>query len=132
MSDTTTTEEMRALDREIAELLGWAEHPDLVTDGPGGEDVPLMVSPCGDTELDIPAYSSTWEGFGLLVEECERRGWGYSLNFWAGKDGTMAREATLKFPGSPSFGLEVDGRDIRHACALAMRDALKAQKEQQP
>lgn len=113
-------DEMRALDRDIALLLGWEHYPegDYRWLPPGC----LPVNEC-------PAYSSTWEGFGLLVEEAKRRGWEFSAAVW-GRAGDGVPQAFITWRGRRlNNPWERAGSDIRHAFALAMRDALRAGNE---
>lgn len=108
---------MRALDRELAELMGLEAEAQTGWIGRPG----LWFS-------ELPAFSSTWEGFGLLVEEAERRGWDWQGGEWnwlntAAKTKHRSR-SVIVFTGDRNR-CDATGRDIRHAFALAMRDALK-------
>lgn len=116
MTETTDRQtDLRALDRDIALLLGWEYYPE--------GDYRWLPPDCLPVN-ECPAYSSTWEGFGLLVEECEKRGWVFCSY---GSPGLycvwVGLEDDIK-PISPSNSYKSAG--IRHAFALAMRDALKA------
>jgi hypothetical protein len=114
-----TDDELRQLDREIAELLGWVYEP---SDNPEvdmrwRDPNPNALLPYAERQ---PAYSSTWEGFGLLVEEFKRRGWAQEMcshtSGWIVDlcDSYGASEATLPL-----------------ANAFAARDALQAAKERE-
>ena len=131
---TPTDDELRALDRELAGLMGWEHH-----EKPDDQEAHLCEwhwrRPDGEWFDAHPIYSSTWLGFGMLVEECERRGWGYGARRWLGgasqshivQDDTEGR-ALYSEHDDDEYGRKTD---IRHALALAMRDALKAAKEAQ-
>lgn len=136
MSEKKTDGDLRQLDREIAELLGWREHPELYTVWEG-EDVPVWLPPDADPPefqvLMYPAYSSTWEGYGLLVEEWERQGWNYQVSLLGRHDefGATPGAFICSAPGyRPFWHIERTGNDIRHAAARATRDALKAAKKE--
>lgn len=122
-----TDDELRALDHEIAELLGWTT--EQFSDGtywrdPSGNLWPYLPCFSGGGSLPMDA-GARWEGFGLLVEACERRGWRWSIDS----------------PDKPSApGVKHDamvrgnyylGNGPQHAFALAMRDALRAAKERE-
>lgn len=146
----TEADEMRALDREIAELLGYKalffDYGDGTTDWAVVHESeiqsfvscstrPQLLESCSPPKgvrhapfQDAPAFSSTWEGFGLLVEECERRGWDWQGGEWnwlntAAKTKHRSR-SVIVFTGDRNR-CDATGRDIRHAFALAMRDALR-------
>lgn len=130
MSKKKADDELRQLDREIAELIGW--------EWPPAKD-PLFVSSqtpqhiAGKINDAMPYYSSTWEGFGLLVEEWEKRGWNYQVSLLGRHDELGATPAAFlcSEPGyRPFWHIERTGNDIRHAAARATRDALKAAKKE--
>ncbi|HMX41272.1 MAG TPA: hypothetical protein PKD78_13125, partial [Saprospiraceae bacterium] len=87
---------------------------------------------CDSCLRRVPRYSSTWEGFGLLVEEIERQGWdhfterseamGCGIGTVNRNDGP--RDWAMMPPRHTCIGI-----DIRHALALAARDAFRAKKE---
>lgn len=130
-----TDDELRQLDREIAELLGWTTEQFRFIDGTCWRDRDGKLWP------SLPCFSggggmvmeaeARWVGFGLLVEECERRGWEYRVWRWMWWDGGqpigLKRRATVR----SSRAITHQSDDIRHAFALAMRDALKAAKERE-
>lgn len=67
----------RALDAAVAEhVIGWTRMPWKKEKGVlEGE---FMWKTPGDEGLypaELPRYSTTWEGMGLVVEEMKRRGW---------------------------------------------------------
>lgn len=77
------TEELtgRALDAAVAEkVMGWEPVPWRMERGvlPGAF---MWRSSDGSVlyPAELPAYSSTWEGLGLVVEEMERLGWAWQL-----------------------------------------------------
>lgn len=134
-----TDDELRQLDREIAELLGWTTEQFKFIDGTCWRDRDGKLWP------SLPCFSggggmvmeaeARWVGFGLLVEECERRRWlhetHYLGRYWeSGETPTPCGRVSSPPPGQ-FWCFERTGNDIRHAFALAMRDALRAAKERE-
>ncbi len=141
MSEKKTDDDLRQLDKEIAELLGYrAATPTgfkfwyLKRDGYGVDCVMPADSEDAAWREQCPHFSSTWEGFGLLVEEWERQGWNYQVSLLGRHDEFGATPAVFicSAPGyRPFWHIERTGNDIRHAAARATRDALKAAKERE-
>ena len=141
MTETDGQTDLRAIDREIAELMGYTVSSRTLYAKSGGDSyVAWYLRAPDEREYNggqaeggawgrVPAYSSTWEGFGLMVEEALRRGWEFSTAVW-GRAGDGVPQAFITWRGrSLNKPWERAGSDIPHAFALAMRDALKAAKE---
>lgn len=122
MSETDGQAELRALDREIAELMEWT--PETFSDGVYWRDRtgvlwPYLPNFSGCNTLDPRVQ---WEGFVLLVNECKRRGW--AVEIASHTEGWMVDSCGRYDAGASEATLP-------HAFARAMRDALKAAREAQ-
>jgi len=72
----------------------------------------------------IPAYSTTWEGMKLVVEEMKRKGWSFTLQCWGDEEQIeeMPYEATFGFLGSEPTAT---ANTAPHAVCLAALKALE-------
>lgn len=155
MTETYGQADLRALDREIAGLMGYKAlrfdyadgstdwgivHESRISSFASCSTPPQVLESCRQPDgirfapfQDAPAYSSTWEGYGLLVEECERRGWdarASTITARTNGDERAREQSAWIVTGEHSPPCRAgECNDVRHAFALAMRDALKAAKE---
>lgn len=74
-----------------------------------------------------PAYSSSWAGLGLVVEEMERREW-----WWDSVTTTKPSPGHVAFFWSGDRSIEVTGSDRFSATAKAALLALAAEKGRTP
>lgn len=95
------------LDNRIAQLIGY-------------QSMTTAMNPDG-TFGHTPAFSTSWSGMQLVVEEMQRRGWCWSI--WETEKGTYYCEFDgLRTGGGVGFG---DGTTAPHAVALAALSALE-------
>ncbi|MFD2334672.1 hypothetical protein ACFSR7_35970 [Cohnella sp. GCM10020058] len=104
------------LDRQIHELFG---HSTLGYEFRGNR---LLKKKNGiNTWMDLPGYSTTWEGMRLVVEEMQRRGWGYGIE----SEGGGKYHARFCNPMEGAYA-EKNGADTApHAVCLAALSALQ-------
>jgi hypothetical protein len=67
----------RRLDAALARALGWEERPHPQADECPG--LTYWVDPNGYAQNGVPAYSSTWDGLGLVVEAMRGKGYAFRL-----------------------------------------------------
>lgn len=60
------------LDAQVARMLGWTAITDLGWSLRG-------VTPSGGEQDDVPEFSTTWDGAGLVVEHMRKLGCNYNL-----------------------------------------------------
>lgn len=134
MSETDETTDLRALDRDLADLMGWT--PETFSDGVYWRDRagvmwPYLPNFSGCKTLDPHVQ---WEGFGLLVEEAKRRGFILSVAFhteWTSArvqalQEVVSRRSKRKTAAYRHYLAETPDRS---APARVMRDVLKAAQE---
>lgn len=121
-----TNEELRALDAEIAELMGHESTKELLDDEPEGEDY-FLVDANGNFSWSepVPYYSSDIAAAMTLAERLtQRRGFGFVMTqtpyngaVVSFTDGAYPVLLSRSGPHAPAL-----------AIALSARDAMKARK----
>lgn len=81
------------------------------------ESLPIMFEKPDSDFKSIPAYSTTWGGLGLVVDEMDRREWGFTLSY----DGQQWLAAFLAYKEVPYAEADTAPHAVAEACLSALQ-----------